>query len=236
MEDNIKFEFSQVGTGIYQVKFDNEFDAALTFLRVMEFKEDPKLSGTFFTIMEFMRSYASRHDWIFSYPEDWSGFNLTDDEIKKVYFANKENIRDFNFYDDLFLEIVKKIPNFETEKFALFGFHPRESDNSISIHEICHAIYYLDKEYKKKVHDILEQPQFSELIKELQEFMKEWGYDEKSAYDEINAYFSTGLDKEIKRFLRTKNLTGKATLLKQKLRKCFKNVKNNWIFPDSTGT
>ncbi|NDB56269.1 hypothetical protein EB169_10645, partial [archaeon] len=69
---------TEVKPNIFAVIIPNGFDRAMTFCRVQEFYEspNPQFRGKHFSMWDYMKWYSKEYDRGFSYPNDWSGFNI----------------------------------------------------------------------------------------------------------------------------------------------------------------
>jgi hypothetical protein len=164
------------------------YDLAMTFCRVQEFYESPikQIRGQKFTLVKLMALYAKRNNGVFTYPEDWGGFNIPGPIVANLY---KLGIDDYNVYDGI-IESIHKKANKEIatpNHYYLIG----SDDNKKTVeHEVCHALYFLDKEYKKKVNSILKKL-IPSARKKATGVLLELGYDKSVIDDELQAYLST---------------------------------------------
>lgn len=185
---NVNYTLKNLYPGIYLCSIKDMYDLAMTFCRVQEFYESPikQIKGQKFSLIELMSLYAKRNGNVFTYPEDWGGFNVPGPVISNLF---KLGIDDYNQYDDIIESIHKKInreipiPN----HYYLIG----SDDNKKTVeHEVCHALYFLDKEYKKKVNSILKKL-IPSARKKAVGVLFDLGYDKSVINDELQAYLST---------------------------------------------
>ena len=180
---------------VYGVVIKDDYERAMLFCRYQEFYESPydEIRGNLFTLEDFMNLYRKeRKTKNFEYPTDWSGYNIPSSILIKAsnLFYSSNNI---NQYDPIMLKIIDYCSNdCDGEDFYLIG-----TDKSISVimnHEISHALYYTNIEYKKEANNLI-----SEIKKKDFKFVKDKlldiGYvdDKKIIKDEMQAFFSTGL-------------------------------------------
>jgi hypothetical protein len=188
---NIKYKLKEIYKGIFLVTIQDEYDLAMTFCRLQEFYESPfkQIRGKTFEMDEFQRLYAKKFgDGVFTYPADWAGFNVPGDIMDKfmsVTFPDWGNSYDCTV-DHIHWTITDEYEAYnETRPYYLIGAGPEDKD-TIN-HEICHALYYLDKDYKFKVDYII-----SELDPKLLNYFKSEllskGYSKGVIIDEVNAY------------------------------------------------
>ena len=188
----IKYKLEKVSNRIYHCIINDPYDLAMTFCRVQEFNESPfkQIRGKSFELLDFMRLYAKKNKEVyFGYPADWSGFNIPGSIIQKCYYEN--SVADENYYDDVIIEIHEKIMDELDERDPKYYLIGSEGNNKITKrHEIAHALYHLNKDYKNKVNKIIKRIT-PKLYKHIEEYLLEIGYTKKVIVDEINAYFST---------------------------------------------
>jgi len=182
----------QVTDGIYHVIVENTYDLAMTFCRAQEFYESSLtgIRGKKFDMTDFMRLYTqSRGDTVFSYPADWSGFNVPGPVLNKLY--NEIGIDDFNTYDKLLLDIFEHVSNeVGSTNFYIIG--SQNNDASTLNHEISHGLYFLNKKYKKDVNAVLEKLPKS-IQNKIFKHLLETGYCKAVLIDELNAYLAHNL-------------------------------------------
>lgn len=192
MYDGFVLSITKLRDGVYVLRMDNTFDLAMTCLRVSEWNEspNPRFHHQKFTIAEYIAWYAKTQSKTneFSYPEDWTGWNIPIDEIKKVYDAG---VPDFNHYDALMLGIYGLVSSQEEGKAYVIAVPTDTPDTELDEHELTHAMYCLDEEYQAKCKAIMaEAPE--KLVAKLREELNDGGYAMSVVDDEIQAYLTTG--------------------------------------------
>jgi len=183
----VKYSLKNLYPGIYLCKIENMYDLAMTFCRVQEYYESPikEIRGKKFTLIELMSRYAKKNDGSFSYPIDWGGFNIPGPIVEALY---KGGIDDQNIYDDIILDIHKTIiAEVGNSHYYLIG---SNSDKSTIAHECAHALFFLDKEYKKRTKEILKRLHKS-VYKKAERVLLDLGYYKSVIDDELQAYLST---------------------------------------------
>jgi hypothetical protein len=158
---------------------------------MQEFYECPndKFRGKYFTLDEFMDWYASQNpDGIFSYFEDWAGFNIPGKYIIQfwnTFVADGGVLRDKEY--ELF-NVIKDFVFNDDPNFCIIGTF--SYNERIFSHELRHAYYYLNKNYRKQCDDI-----FNELPDSIKKScylsLLDMGYHHDMIPDEIQAYFGT---------------------------------------------
>jgi len=204
----LSYELYRVKPKIYAVKVNEQYQRAMLFLRYQEFYESPykQFQGKDFDIFAFMDHYRKDRGLnIFTYPRDWCGYNIPSDSLNKCLNGVFDLRVTPTPYDEYMMDIRRDIledlknyryPDHTKEKFYLIGVDSVD-DSDIMAHEIAHAMFYLDSNYKKKM---------TQLVKSLPEKKYEkfkklligLGYREAVIIDEIQAYMCTGLRDEMK--------------------------------------
>jgi hypothetical protein len=182
----INYKLKEIYNRIFLVTIKDPYDLAMTFCRLQEYYESPfkQIRNKAFTMTEFQRLYAKEFgDGIFSYPIDWAGFNVPGDVFDKFI---QENFEDWGSeYDFVTEDIYAKIKDDNNSRYYLIAAGPKDID-TIN-HEICHALYYLDSEYKQNVNSIISELNVL-LFEHFKTQLLEKGYSKNVIVDEINAY------------------------------------------------
>jgi hypothetical protein len=190
----IKYKLKQVHPKVFLVTMNDSYDLTMTFCRIQEFYESPfkEIKGKNFNMTKFQRLYAKRNgENFFSYPIDWSGFNIPSETIDKFFncFYADFDKHDYNIYDRIFEDIHLNIENQikEGDKYYIIGSEPKNKD-TIN-HELSHAFYYLYPEYKKEADKIIRKiPKI--IFDKMKKTLFDLGYNSKVIKDEIQAYLS----------------------------------------------
>jgi hypothetical protein len=183
----IKYSLKKLYPGIYLCKIEDMYDLAMAFCRVQEFYESPfkQIRGKRFTLIELMALYSKKNEGSFTYPVDWGGFNVPGPVVSSLY---DYKIEDRNIYDDIILNIHNKIvTETKSNHYYLIG---SNTDVSTIEHECCHALYFLDREYKENTNKIIKKLHRS-LRKKAEDVLIGLGYDKSVMDDEIQAYLTT---------------------------------------------
>ena len=183
------FKVKEVRPGIFHFDFKNNYDLCMHFLRYQEYYESPspKFRGKKFEIFDFMRWYSLKTGrGIFTYPDDWNGFNLPGNIIKDVWDLS---ISDKNIYDYEMLQAWSKCNAQANGKpFYIIGTVGKDALD----HEIAHGLFYLNSEYQKQMKALVKGLS-PEIRKEMNTNLKNLGYTPKVYVDETQAYMSAGL-------------------------------------------
>jgi len=189
------FQLKKMREGVYMLSFTQHIDLCYAFMRYQEFYEstNPHFYGKTFTWAEYIRWYTltnkkeGSNPHAFYYASDWSGFNHPLEVIGKVHDLG---IPDPNHYDDIMYGIYKLIMT-ECDKAYLIGAAPGTSTEK---HEMTHALYYLNSEYKNRVFGTIHtrNKNRTKLIDDMSDILFKMGYATSSIVDEINAFTTTG--------------------------------------------
>lgn len=182
----MKYALTKVKNQIWHLQFDTRYDLAMHFLRYQEFYEspNPKFRGKKFNLFDFMRWYSlEQSNGRFEYPVHWAGFNIPIRIFKEL---NVIGIDDRNMYDDLMYKIYDQIKNTDGDNCYLIGTYSKEIDNSTFEHEFAHALYALNKNYKKEMDAVTKTVN----TKRAYSYFAEMGYTKKVFKDELQAYAS----------------------------------------------
>lgn len=195
-QNKIMFRLEKVCDKIYRMHFDTCYDLCMTWWRCSEYMEcaNDRFRKKSFTLVEYMEWYSKTHGKdAFTYPADFAGYNIPSRVIHAVYIMG--DVEDINKYDNLVVGIYKYLKSANPENnFFIMG----TSDDQDSFdHELCHALFDVDEEYRQNCLDLLEDiPQ-----KDRDKFCKV--LEEKIYYhpdvhpDEMQAYLSDDLPDEL---------------------------------------
>lgn len=190
-----KYTITEIRPKIFFVNFKDSYDMCMTFLRYQEFYESPspKFRNKIFTIFDYMKWYSKKYgNGAFTYPKDWSGFNIPGKIPNQVF----EYITDWNNYDnnmrDVFEFCKSKYPS-STNDFYIIG---AVGKNGALTHEISHGFFSSNKNYKKEMLKLVSKLP-KEIYKNFCAKLSKMGYTSKVFKDEIQAYLSTGLFDEL---------------------------------------
>ena len=213
----IKHKLHKITDNIYALVIENDFDRAMSFMRISEFYESKKYKGKHINIWDFIREYADGGN--FTYPTDWEGFNLPISVAKEcMEFVIKDNtLSNYTPYDALMYDILYELP----EEGYLIG--TKSMKGSLFQHELCHALYFTNKEYKKDA-DELTKKFDKRVYKKLRESLLSLSYHKSVTDDEIQAYFTTESSPIISDFMNTVDSIKHHKEYKKKLGKYLKQI------------
>jgi hypothetical protein len=182
---------------VYHLHFEDGYDLAMHFVRVQEYYESPKFFSKIFSLVDFMEWYAKEYGkGAFTYPADWSGFNVPSTALLGVY-GQPELIPDFNRYDALMSHLVRCAKLIEMDKFYFIGtssagYKGDSDEENVLDHEVAHALYFTNAKYQREVTRCLADMD-PEVRVEAKQALARMGYHSTTIDDEIHAYSATGL-------------------------------------------
>src|SRR5258708_3810044 len=186
-----KYTVSEIRPRIFFLQFKRNYDLCMQFLRNQEFYESPntKFRDHAFDLLSFMEWYAGKYGrGVFSYTEDWSGFNIPSYVIKRVWDLG---IPDRNIYDYEMLMLYRKfLEQYPDNKFYIIG--ACKGATRTLKHEIAHGFYFTQIEYKKIMTTLVKNLKRS-FYQDMCQTLKKIGYTTRVYIDECQAYLSTGM-------------------------------------------
>ena len=179
---------------IKQLKFnavllqtDSQESLCKTFIRFQEFYESPKFKDTIFTLGQLKHWYSITYG-ADTYYRDWEGFNFPSYVLKP--FIN-------GLFDPLTTEESELISLFRyrNDDFYVIG----ANDESTIRHELSHALYAYNKQYKKHIDIICHK--YDKKLNKIKQYLLDKGYCNDVLNDEIQAYTTDNDDDFIKEYL-----------------------------------
>jgi hypothetical protein len=199
----INYKIKEVKPNVFAVIVKDRYDRAMLFCRAQEYYESPspKFRGKNFSIWEYMKWYHEQNHWGFSYGADWSGFNIPLKTVRECY--NKLT-KPESPYDKVMDEILNKLKLQFLEGYLIGA---KDTEGETFKHEVCHALYHTDKNYKKQM-DALTHGLPQKYYNVFASNLVQMGYTTKVVDDEIQAYlqygyeepkFGTGVDIDVRK-------------------------------------
>ena len=217
---NIEYKIEKVKPKVFAVIIEEQYDRAMTFLRIQEFYEcpNPLFRGNIhFSFTEYMKWYSKEYGKGFTYGVDWSGFNVP----LEVAYACYDTLRDrYTDYDDVMESIVHQIYELNGDDCDGYIIGAGSTEGDTFQHEICHGLYATNKQYKELVNEVTETIEWQDYLK-FEGNLLDMGYTAAVIPDEIQAYLAFGHD--YKPF--TKGVSKKVC---NELHKQYINVFNNF--------
>lgn len=167
---------------IYLVTRPTQKELASTFLRFQEYYEGPTHKGKIFTRAEYEKWYTEKYG-AFTYCEDWDGFNIPG-LVLKPFIEGK--------FDPLSKEEQQFLEDFvdkDLDSIYIIGVTEGENDSDVYEHEMCHALWYTNKDYYHSAFEIILT--YIDEIRPLLSWLTKKGYHDEVIIDEMNAYITT---------------------------------------------
>jgi hypothetical protein len=193
----VDYEINEVLPNIFALKIENGYQRAMLFMRSQEHYESafPEIKDKHFDAFFFMETYRK---WkgvdYFSYPDDWTGFNVPGDIIesctKHVLDARNGLFpTPYDYIMDSVVSLIKSQIEPDT-KYYLLGVD--SFDGRTMDHELAHGLYHVNTEYKISTYGlVLGLPK--NIFESMERILLDMGYCDDVVCDEIQAYMSTGL-------------------------------------------
>ena len=185
--------------GVYHAKFTTRYECAATFLRLQEFYESP-FTGfyrKYFTLEEYMDRYA-KENGNFTYTSDWEGFNVPGNTVRKFFGPASEFWRDMLEKEmDLYGSMERVIAS--RKRFYLIGTSDEDGHDAIE-HEYAHGFWYLNQAYRNDQLHALGSISKRDMLR-FKKRLLEKGYRESVVPDELQAYLSTSMKKDLETML-----------------------------------
>jgi hypothetical protein len=210
----MKYKIKKISPVIFAVVVPDNYERAMLFCRAQEFYEspNPKFKNSSFSMWDYFRWYSKSNSGCFSYVKEFVGFNLPLVVAKKCYQMNGSETP----YDDEMMGVIDEL-FVNGERQYLIGVDGLE--NPTFYHELAHALYYTDVEYRRLMNKITKTIS-KENMASFRRNLYSVGYCSNVVKDEIQAYMST----EMANNKITKGVTNKKKL-HQKYKSVFKDFR-----------
>jgi len=172
---SVRITKQKLAKGIYLLRFKTQYELTSTFLRVQEHYESPKFHGRIFTLEQYMDWYAAKRGK-FSYYEDWAGFNVPSTAFQAFYEGKFDPLSE---KEQQLLGLFRGM----RERFYVIGVYDAGEKHSLT-HELAHALYFIDEEYRRAVQQALSRYNTRALARKIARA----GYAQHVIRDEIQAY------------------------------------------------
>ena len=183
----IKYNIKEIASNVFAIIIKDDYTRGMLFCKIQEYYEcsNEKFKNKKFSIWAYQYWYAHKYKGCFSYPADYEGFNVP----LEVALRCKNTWSIETPYDEKMDKIISKI-DVRPNTYIIGVKHLR---GMIFKHEMCHALYYTNKNYKDDMDQLtnsLGNNKYKKFVKNL----KKLGYHNSVIKDEIQAYMSTDTD------------------------------------------
>ena len=181
---------------------DTQKELSITFFRIQEYYESRKVelfrkNFDFFTFLDVQMDKKGEIDYF----STWDGFNIPSHIFKKWFNSTSKSKRS-KYEEALIDEIYKNIDT--TKPFYIIGV--RKNAKDVLLHELSHALYYLNKDFKTEADSLVEsfQKTSPRQYKKFANELRKLGYSDEVLQDEIIAWLATTRKSEFENSFTTK--------------------------------
>jgi len=166
---------------ILHLIFSSQKEMTVTMFRPQEYYEcgSKQVRNKTFTFEDFLDFYAEE-DGAVDYFEKVQGFNIPSDSLEDFFHKFDLSRREKKLY-----KITRK---FISKPYYVLA--TKEGDATTLDHELAHAQYYLNSEYRIQAQSLIRNMR-ADLRRQIMQCLKDKGYDKSVIDDEINAFMST---------------------------------------------
>lgn len=181
-------EYNIINGNIFHAEYDTQREIAMTFFRMAEYYESPhkEIYRKVFTFEQFLDCYTD-DDGYFPYFELWPAFNIPGEFVDE--FHDKFGVTyDLTQREKNLHWLIKKHMGYKD--YYLIGNIKHNTEDYD--HELCHALYYTNPEYRAKANELVKNMPISDTAM-LSQMLIEMEYpdNDEIMIDELNAYLST---------------------------------------------
>jgi len=169
--------------GLIHLKFPTQFDLCSTMLRPQEFYESSfeEIKGKHFTLDTYMDLYSRKHG-SFNYFDEVEGFNIPGNSLVKFF----KWFTDLREREVILKHLVEACVNLELDDH--FYLIATAGDLAALKHEKCHALYYLNENFKNEIDKMTRFELPTEVKVAITKWLSTMEYCEDVFNDEIQAY------------------------------------------------
>lgn len=182
----------KLSNNIFQLIGKDQYELTSTFVRLQEYYESPfpKIRGHYFQLPEFIDEYTKwKGVTEFTYYSDWFGFNVPGNVVNEFYETFLRHPCGLTEKEWGMFELIKRHHNMCDDDYYIIGTFKGSSyaKNAVK-HEVAHAMYYLDEDYKNACEELLNNLSDKRAF---ETYLKKKGYFKEMFKDEMQAYLST---------------------------------------------
>jgi len=176
----MKVKLKSIFKNIFLLEFQSNRQMASALLRFQEYYECREFRGKIFTVDEYKQWYISEYG-AFTYYDDWDGFNFPNTALKP-FFKGK--------FDPISEKEKEILGMFKGKRAPYYVIALAEKkDKTLLVeefkHELAHALFHIDKQYRKEIISILSKYDISKIKNEI---INMGDYCSSVIEDEIQAY------------------------------------------------
>lgn len=169
--------FSWLTPKILEVRFDKSYDLCHNTYMFSHHYEDPTWNGKVFTRLELDEYYEQLHGDANWWKRRWAGSNIPDHAFKPFLDGRFIGLTDFE------LSLLDQIRNVDSPYYVIMT---SEEALYARDHEIAHALYYTNEEYRARAQEIVSRYRkdvFDAIVQ-----LNKQGYADKVLEDELHVY------------------------------------------------
>lgn len=186
---------TEIEPGILHASFGTQYDMAMAFCRMSEWAEcpDEEFNHKLFALEDYMRWYAQVYGkGVFTYTKDWGGFNVTEESVGALdQMARLDGRYTLSSHE---YGLLLAIEPFRRPTFSLIGTSAGKDEVAFVAHELAHARWHVDDDYRGKMVNIVHKYD----TEPLRMWLVVNGYHERVHDDEVHAYALTGWPRKFK--------------------------------------
>lgn len=177
----MNFDVRQLHPKIILLTFKDAVYMCRTLVRFQEYAESPYFYKKIFTRASYRRWFRRYHnDPTARYEDTVAGFNIPSWSFN-AFYADKFN--PLHSSEKAILDALRKYEG----RYYVIAVDGRDGNNNLR-HELAHAVYYIDSDYRNQVNAILrELPKLKEARRHLILYEN---YHQLRTTDEVNSYLS----------------------------------------------
>ncbi len=183
-KSNNILHFKKLSDKIVHITLPNYELLAEALMRFQEYYESPyeEIKGKIFTL-GYLKSKGNRKTGLNTYAggnhfsSDWAGYNFPSSTLEPFIRGLFDPLTS---YEQDIIEVLR----YRTDKFYVIGTIEKTDARNALAHEISHALYYTEPNYKKSVDQVLSKYD----LKGLFNWLRDDGYCEEVLLDECQAY------------------------------------------------
>ncbi len=164
---------------ILEIRFDDTYELCNSSYLFSHHYEDPHWNGKVFTRLELDEFYERNYDDAHHWKKKWSGSNIPDYVFERFIMGDFVGLNDFE------LDLIQRVRGVSQPYYVIM------TSNSAKYtwnHEIAHAIWYTNSEYKRKAQEIVEQNRNLGYLDRAITCLREQGYADHVLNDELHVY------------------------------------------------
>ena len=188
------FRLTQISPNVCWLEFKTRYDLCMHFWRVSEVRECPNEElRKEMTLVGYMEWYSKEYGkGKFTYPGDWAGYNVSNEDFAHVYEHANSQLTDRNKYDTFMHYVYMFLRNTVADKSKWYLIGTKTSDLKTLEHEYAHALYYINNYYKMEQNALIGDLAQNTHLAKIQNNLSDMGYSINVFDDETQAYLATG--------------------------------------------